>query len=35
MYRHKIENDKWSEWSDILKTSYKINIDLENKDSFY
>ncbi len=31
MYRHKIENDKWSEWSDILKTSYKINIDLENK----
>ena len=31
MYRHKIENDKWSEWSDILKTSYKIDIDLENK----
>ena len=30
-YNHRINNDKWSEWSPVLKISYKINIDLENK----
>ena len=31
MYKRKISNDKWTDWSPILKISYKINIDLENK----
>ena len=30
-YTHRTNNDKWSEWSPVLKISYKLNIDLENK----
>lgn len=30
-YKHKVNNDKWTDWSPIMKISYKINIDLENK----
>lgn len=31
MYKHKIDKDKWSDWSPVLKVSYKINIDLETQ----